>query len=61
MKLDRESRQTVAQFLNGLAVTMVGALILAPFAVGTMRWGIALAAIFGASICHALALYAARR
>lgn len=61
MKLERESRRAVAQFLNGLAVAMVAALVLAPFAGGTARWELGAAAILGASICHALALYAVRR
>lgn len=60
MKLDREGRRTAAQFLNGLAVAMVASLVLAPFGSGTTRWELVLAAMVGASACHALAHYVGR-
>lgn len=50
MRLDKEGRRTVAQFLNGLAAGMVATLVLAPLAGGTLRPGLAAAAVVGAAI-----------
>ena len=49
MKLDTESKRTVAQFLNALAVALVATMVLAPLSAGTFR--IASAAI--AACCAA--------
>lgn len=61
MRLDREGRRTLAQFLNGMAVALIAALVLAPVASGTAKLELMWAGLVGASICHALALYAGRR
>jgi hypothetical protein len=56
MKLDRESRRTVAQFLNGLAVAVVGTLVLAPAAGGSLQAIAVVCGLVGAALLHALAL-----
>lgn len=61
MRLDREGRRTVAQFLNGLSVGMLATLVLAPLASGTLKPALAVAAGLGAAVCHWLALHLGRR
>lgn len=61
MRLDREGRRTVAQFLNSLAVGIVATLILAPVAGGNFRPELAIGAAVTAAICHGLALRVGRR
>lgn len=60
MRLDRESRRTVAQFLNGLAVGTVATLVLTPLASGTLRYELVTGALVAATVCHVLALLAGR-
>lgn len=61
MKLDQDGRRTVAQFLNGIGVATVGALVLAPLASGTPRLELAIAGVIWTLVCHALALFLGRR
>ncbi|KQX35355.1 hypothetical protein ASD04_15055 [Devosia sp. Root436] len=56
MRLDREGRRTVAQFLNGLAVAMLATGVLAPLAGGTPQGAMTAAALIGAALLHLLAL-----
>ena len=56
MRLDREVRRTIAQFLNGLAVALTAALVLAPAAESTFDGIAAVAALVGAGLLHLLAL-----
>lgn len=56
MMHDRESRRTLAQFLNAIAVTLLGTLVLAPLAAGTLRAPVAAAGISAAIVLHAAAL-----
>jgi len=60
MRLDKEGRRTVAQFLNSLAVGILATLILAPLASGTLRPALVSGAVVAAAICHILALRAGR-
>lgn len=60
MRLDREGRRTVVQFLNGLAVGTVATLVLAPLASGTLRYELVTGALVAAAVCHVLALRAGR-
>jgi hypothetical protein len=56
MRLDREVRRTLAQFLNGLAVAVIATMVMAP-AVGEAVTGVvAVSAIIGAALLHLLAL-----
>lgn len=56
MKLNRETRRTVAQFLNGLAVTILATLVLTPLATENLQPGLSAAAVAGAAVVHALAV-----
>ena len=56
MKLNREGRRIVAQFLNGLGVAVLATLVLAPAAVGNLYPSSAVIAVCGAAILHATAL-----
>lgn len=60
MMHDRESRRTLAQFLNALAVTLLGTLVLAPLAAGAFETPVAAAAIAAAICLHVAALGVAR-
>lgn len=61
MRLDREGRRTVAQFLNSLAVALVATLVLAPLALGTLRPVYAAMATAAALLLHLIAVGTARR
>ena len=56
MRLDRESRRTVAQFLNGVAVAVVATMLLAPMAGGKVDIGTAILGALCALTLHAMAL-----
>lgn len=56
MRLDRERRRTLTQFLNGLAISNIAALVLAPLAAGTLKPAIMIGAIIAAVSLHAVAL-----
>ena len=56
MMHDRESRRTLAQFLNALAVTLLGTLVLAPLAAGSLRAPLAAAAIVATVGLHGAAI-----
>lgn len=56
MKLDREGRRTVAHFLNGLSVALVGTLVLTPAAGGSLQAIAVVCGLAGAALLHALAL-----
>lgn len=60
MMHDRESRRTLAQFLNALAVTLLGTLVLAPLATGSLRGPLAAAAIVAALGLHGAAIRVVR-
>lgn len=47
MRLDREGRRTLAQFLNGIAVAAVGMGVLAPVLEWDLSWRIPIAIILG--------------
>lgn len=49
MKLDREGRRTVAQFLTGLAIALLGTLVFTPMAGGPVHAGPMVGASAGAS------------
>lgn len=57
MRLDRERRRTVAQFLNSLAVGTVATLVLAPIAGGTVRPDLAIGAVAVATCCLLVAMW----
>lgn len=59
MRLDRESRRTLVQFLNGIAVAVIGIGAITPTLAGNPSWTVLLAIITGACLC-AVALWAAR-
>lgn len=61
MKLDREGKRTVAQFLNALAVALVATMVLAPLSAGTFRIASAAIAACCAAILHAAAVALGRR
>ncbi|WP_332702632.1 hypothetical protein [Devosia sp.] len=61
MKLDREGRRIVAQFLNGVAVAVVATMFLTPIAGGKVAIGTAALGLFGALTLHAVALIVAAR
>lgn len=61
MKLDREGRRTVAQFLNSLAVAFVSALVLVPMAGGSIELDRVLTAAVTAALLHAAALMISAR
>lgn len=56
MRLDREGRRTVAQFLNGVAVALLATLVLAPLASGSLHALTAVMAIACAAILHGVAI-----
>ena len=56
MKFNREGRRTTAQFLNGLAIAVVGTMVLGPAMVGGFNGVIAAAAIIAAGLLHAVAV-----
>ena len=56
MKLDRDRRRTVAQFLNGLAIALSSALIVVPVVSGSFDLGRTVAGVMAASVLHAAAL-----
>jgi hypothetical protein len=56
MKFNREARRTAAQFLNGLAVAVVGTMVLGPTMVGSFNGVIAAAAIVAAGLLHTIAV-----
>ena len=56
MRLDREVRRTVAQFLNGLSVALIATLVLAPIASGAFQPIGGFAALLCAVLIHLLAL-----
>ncbi|KRA42069.1 hypothetical protein ASD80_10100 [Devosia sp. Root635] len=56
MRLNRETRRTAAQFLNGVAVSVVATLVLAPLAGGQARPVVTAIAIAGAMMLHAAAV-----
>jgi uncharacterized membrane protein len=56
MMHDHESRRTLAQFLNALAVTLLGTLVLAPIAAGTLNTPIATAGMAAAIGLHVAAI-----
>lgn len=56
MKLNREGKRMVAQFLNGLGVAVVATLVLVPAAAGNLSPSSAVMAVCGAAILHATAL-----
>jgi hypothetical protein len=60
MMHDRESRRTLAQFLNALAVTLLGTLVLAPLAAGTLATPVAAAGMAAAIGVHVAALCVVR-
>lgn len=59
MRLDRESRRTLAQFLNGIAVAVIGIGAIAPILAGDPSWTVCAAIISGAGLC-AVALWATK-
>ena len=61
MKLDREAKRIVAQFLNALAVALLATMVLAPLAAGTLYPASAVVAVGCAAMLHAAALLIARR
>ena len=61
MRLNREGRRTVAQFLNGVAVAMLVTMILAPLAGGKVDVGMATLGGACALSLHAVALFLAVR
>lgn len=57
MGIHRDSKRTAAQFLNGVAVAVVGVAILAPLVAGHADlWRIAVAALFAAIVLAAALL-----
>lgn len=60
MMHDRESRRTLAQFLNALAVTLLGTLVLAPLAAGTLNTPVAAAGMAAAVALHVAAVSVVR-
>jgi hypothetical protein len=61
MKIDQDSRRTTAQFLNGLAVSVLTALVIGPLAAGTTKVAPAAVGIIGAALLHLAALHIGRR
>jgi hypothetical protein len=61
MRMDREGRRAIAQFLNGLAVAAVSVTILAPLASGTLTPITAFARGLTAAITHLAAVALAER
>ena len=59
MRLDRESRRTLAQFLNGIALAVIGIGAITPILAGNQSWTAFAAIISGSGLC-AVALWAAR-
>jgi len=56
MRLDREGRRTVAQFLNSIAVALLSTLVLAPVAAGSFNLGGAVAGALAAALLHLAAI-----
>ena len=56
MRLDREGRRTVAQFLNGIAVAVVATMLIAPIAGGNVNVAMVLMGAASAITLHAVAL-----
>lgn len=56
MRLDREGRRIVAQFLNGIAVAVVTTMLIAPIAGGNVNVGMVLLGAASAITLHAVAL-----
>lgn len=61
MKLDRETKRIVTQFLNALAVALLATLVLAPIASGNLNPASTVMAVGCAAVLHAAALLIARR
>lgn len=61
MRLDREAKRVLAQFLNALAVALLATLVLAPLAAGTLYMMPAMVAVGFAAILHIAALLIARQ
>ena len=61
MKLNREGRRMVAQFLNGLGVAVLATMVLAPAAAGNLYPFSAIVAVCGAAILHGGALLVTRQ
>lgn len=59
MRFNRETKRTVGQFLNGVAVALIATLVLAPLAGGQLRPAVAAFAIAGAITLHAAAVIVA--
>lgn len=59
MRLNRESRRSLAQFLNGIAVAVIGIGAITPILTGNPSWTAFAAIILGVGLC-AVALWAAR-
>jgi len=61
MRLDREAKRILAQFLNALAVALLATLVLAPLAAGTLSMMSAMVAVGFAATLHIAALLIARQ
>jgi hypothetical protein len=61
MRLDREGKRTLAQFLNSLAVAFVSALVLVPIAGGSTEPDRVVTAVIAAALLHAAALVISAR
>lgn len=61
MRLDREGRRTMAQFLNGLAVATLSLGALAPMVAGTATVAASAVAFIIATALHATALALTQR
>lgn len=59
MRLDRESMRAVAQFLNGIAVAVIGIGAITPILAGNPSWTVLPSMFSGAGLC-AVALWAVR-
>ncbi|HEY8577185.1 MAG TPA: hypothetical protein VIL88_12685 [Devosia sp.] len=57
MKMNRETRRTVAQFLNALAVAVLVAGVIGPLSLGVATAPTAVIAMFVGATLHALALF----
>jgi hypothetical protein len=56
MKLDRDRKRTVAQFLNGLAVALSSALVVVPLVSGSFDVVRTVARVMAAAVLHAAAI-----
>ena len=50
MRLGRESRRSLAQFLNGIAVAVIGIGAITPILAGNPSWSVLVAIITGAGL-----------